>query len=118
LEYSGAILWQAYKGEIIEGAKEGGGFLGEKLGMHVRSCEENIIRIPFFVGEDKSRTWVFSMNDKKIIQLKHDQRHKDGSEDDRTQYGGTSPNAGLKDIPFFPSDQETSYLISHASHNI
>lgn len=109
---------KAYEGEIIEGGKEGDGFLGEKLVMHVRSCEENIIRIPFFVGEDKSRTWVFSMNDKKLIQLKHDHRHKDGSEDDITQYGGTSPNTGLKDIQFFPADQETSNLISYASNNI
>jgi hypothetical protein len=109
---------RAYEGEIIAGGKEGDGFLGEKLVMHVRSCNENTIRIPFFVGEDKSRTWVFSMSDTKRIQLKHDHRHKDGSEDEITQYGGTNPNTGLSDIQFFPADQETSNLIPYASNNI
>jgi hypothetical protein len=109
---------KAYEGKIIAGGKEGDGFLGEKLVMHVRSCDQSTIRIPFFVGEDKSRTWVFSMSDTKRIQLKHDHRHKDGSEDEITQYGGTNPNTGLSDIQFFPADQETSHLIPYASNNI
>jgi hypothetical protein len=109
---------KAYEGEIIAGGKEGDGFLGEKLVMHIRSCEEETIRIPFFVGEDKSRTWVFSMLDKKLIQLKHDHRHKDGSEDEITQYGGTNPNTGLSNIQFFPADQQTANLIPYASNNV
>jgi|TARA_B110000967_G_C18713700_1_gene474049 hypothetical protein len=109
---------KAYEGEIIAGGKEGDGFLGEKLIMHIRSCEEEMIRIPFFVGEDKSRTWVFSMRDKNLIQLKHDHRHKDGSEDKITQYGGTNPNTGLSNIQFFPADQETANLIPYASNNV
>lgn len=109
---------KSYEGEIIAGSKEGDGFTGEKLVMHIRSCEENTIRIPFFVGEDKSRTWVFTINEAKLIQLKHDHRHKDGSEDKITQYGGTNPNTGLADIQFFPADQHTSNLIPYASNNV
>lgn len=109
---------KAYQGKIIEGGKEGDGFTGEKLVMHIRSCEENTIRIPFFVGEDKSRTWVFTMSTDKLIQLKHDHRHKDGSEDKITQYGGANPNTGLADIQFFPADQHTSDLIGYASNNV
>ena len=55
--------------------------------MHVRSCKDKTIRIPFFVGDDKSRTWVFTMSKSNLITLKHDHRHKDGSEDKITQYG-------------------------------
>ncbi|TVZ55470.1 hypothetical protein OD91_0718 [Lutibacter sp. Hel_I_33_5] len=109
---------KAYEGKIIEGAKEGDGFTGKKLVMHVRSCKENTIRIPFFVGEDKSRTWVFTMSDEKLIQLKHDHRHKDGSEDKITQYGGSNPNTGLAAIQFFPADQHTASLIPYASNNV
>ena len=109
---------KSYEGKIIAGAKEGDGFTGEKLVMHVRSCEENTIRIPFFVGDDKSRTWVFTQSDAKLIQLKHDHRHKDGSEDKITQYGGASPNTGLDSIQFFPADQYTSNLIPYASNNV
>jgi hypothetical protein len=109
---------KSYEGKVIAGAKEGDGFTGEKLVMHVRSCEENTIRVPFFVGDDKSRTWVFTINDDQLIQLKHDHRHKDGSEDKINQYGGASPNTGLDSIQFFPADQYTSNLIPHASNNV
>ena len=109
---------KAYEGKIVAGGKEGDGFVGEKLVMHVRSCKKNAIRIPFFVGEDKSRTWVFTMTNDKLIRLKHDHRHKDGSEDKITQYGGLSPNTGLANIQFFPADQQTSDLISYASNNV
>lgn len=107
---------KAYEGTITSGGKEGDG--GEKLVMHVRSCEEKTIRIPFFVGEDKSRTWVLSLQADKRILLKHDHRHKDGSEEDLTQYGGISSNTGLADIQFFPADQHTSTLIPLASTNV
>ena len=109
---------KSYEGTIIAGGKEGDGFMGEKLVMHVRSCEEKTIRIPFFVGEDKSRTWVLSMQEDNRILLKHDHRHKDGSEDEVTQYGGMSSNTGLADIQFFPADQHTSNLIPLASTNV
>ncbi|WP_323756460.1 hypothetical protein [Roseivirga sp.] len=109
---------KSYEGEITAGGVEGDGFMGEKLVMHVRSCEDNTIRIPFFVGEDKSRTWVFTMTEDKLIRLKHDHRHEDGTEDEVTQYGGLSSNTGLDNIQFFPADQETSDLIPYASNNV
>lgn len=85
--------------------------------MHVRSCAENQIKIPFFVGDDKSRTWVLTF-DNDVITLKHDHRHQDGSEDKITQYGGTSTNSGLPNIQFFPADQFTADLIGYASNNV
>ena len=109
---------KTYEGEILSGGKEGDGFTGEKLVMHIRSCKENTIRIPFFVGDDKSRTWVFAKSKDHLISLKHDHRQKDGSEDKITQYGGSSPNTGLANIQYFPADQQTSNLIKAASTNI
>ncbi len=109
---------KSYEGTITAGGKEGDGFMGEKLTMHVRSCEGNTIRVPFFVGEDKSRTWVLTLGEDNRILLKHDHRHKDGSEEEVTQYGGMSSNTGLPNIQFFPADQHTSDLISRASVNV
>ncbi len=105
-----------YEGTIVE-APEDNSFKGKKLIMHVRSCSENIIRIPFFVGEDKSRTWVLKLENDRI-QLKHDHRRKDGTPDEVTQYGGTTPNSGLPNIQFFPADQQTADLIPYASTNV
>lgn len=109
---------KSYEGNITAGGKEGDGFMGKKLIMHVRSCDKNIIRIPFFVGEDKSRTWVLTLGEDNRILLKHDHRHRDGSEEEVTQYGGLGPNTGLADIQFFPADQFTGNLIPLASTNV
>lgn len=109
---------KTYEGTIIAGGKEGDGFVGEKLVMHVRSCEDKTIRIPFFVGENRSRTWVLTLQEDNRLLLKHDHRHKDGSEEDVTQYGGLSSNTGLPNIQFFPADEHTSNLIPLASTNV
>ncbi|EOZ95928.1 hypothetical protein A33Q_2521 [Indibacter alkaliphilus LW1] len=107
---------KAYAGEIMT-PSENDPFTGKKLIMHVVDCGEDFIHIPFFVGDDKSRTWVLTMQDGRI-KLKHDHRHEDGSEDEVTQYGGTASNTGLEKIQFFPADQETTDLIPYASSNV
>ena len=86
--------------------------------MHVRKCDENDIRIPFFVGENKSRTWVLRMNSDKIISLKHDNRHEDGTEETLTQYGGVSTNTGLANLQMFPADEHTAKILPPASTNL
>jgi hypothetical protein len=71
--------------------------------MHVRSCTANEIRIPFHVGENRSRTWVITKT-AAGLRLKHDHRHQDGSEDTLTQYGGDTLSAGTASRQEFPAD--------------
>lgn len=92
-------------------------FGGKKLIMHVRACDDNVIKIPFFVGDDKSRTWVLTFEEDRI-QLKHDHRHEDGSEDEVNMYGGRTTNSGQATIQTFPADQHTKNIIPAASTNI
>ncbi|MBL8300874.1 MAG: hypothetical protein JNN30_21240 [Rhodanobacteraceae bacterium] len=67
-------------------------FAGKPLVMHVRECNDNTVRIPFHVGDDRSRTWVITFDQPHhVLRLKHDHRHADGSEDAITLYGGSSP---------------------------
>lgn len=108
---------KSYEGEVTTPISETDPFAGKRLVMHVVNCGDGFIHIPFFVGEDKSRTWVLTMENG-LIKLKHDHRHEDGSEDKVTQYGGTSPNTGLGGIQFFPADQETADLIPYAANNV
>ncbi|RMB59446.1 hypothetical protein EAX61_07620 [Dokdonia sinensis] len=107
---------KAYEGKLVL-PEEDEAFGGKKLVMHVRSCDENQIKIPFFVGDDKSRTWILTMNDG-IITLKHDHRHEDGTEDEVNFYGGTSSNTGKSDIQFFPADVHTQQMIPGAATNV
>lgn len=110
------ICGKSYEGKVLE-APVDDEFRKLRLVMHVRACEENEIRIPFFAGDDRSRTWVFTISDD-IITLKHDHRHEDGTEDEITQYGGTASNHGLSTIQAFPADNFTAELIPAAASNV
>ena len=107
---------KAYAG-VLEIPEEDEAFGGKKLVMHVRSCSENEIKIPFYVGDDKSRTWILSRNEG-IISLKHDHRHEDGTMDAVNFYGGTASNQGKANIQFFPADVHTQTLILDAATNV
>ena len=107
---------KSFEGKVTEGA-ENDTFRDKKLVMHVRNCDEKTIRIPFFVGDDKSRTWVLTYKNDRI-QLKHDHHHEDGAEDKVTQYGGTTPNSGSATLQLFPADQQTRDLIPAAAANV
>lgn len=111
------LCGQAYEGEVIEEPKGENGFAGQRLVMHVRDCGEEMIRIPFMVGEDRSRTWVLSRQGDRI-ELKHDHRHEDGTADEVTMYGGTSTNAGRATGQYFPADEETREVIEPAFSNV
>ena len=51
-------------------------FWGKKLSFTIVKGKKSELRMPFQVGENKSRTWVLSKT-KNGLQLKHDHRHDD-----------------------------------------
>ncbi len=111
------LCGKAYEGTIANAPADDTTFKDKKLVMHVRSCEKNRIRIPFFVGEDKSRTWVLTRQKNRIL-LKHDHRHEDGKPDKVTMYGGLTTNQGSVTRQMFPADEETFKVISAAASNV
>ena len=108
---------QYFEGEIIAGGKEGDGFTGKRLLMEVMTYNDRQVKIPFYVGDDKSRTWILNYTNH-VLELKHDHRHEDGSPDKVTFYGGTATNTGSPTIQVFPADQETCALIDYACQNV
>ncbi len=110
------LCGQAFSGAIVADTSPSPDFTGKSMVMHVRSCAKDRIRIPFFVGEDKSRTWVLTRKGNRI-ELKHDHRHKDGEPDSVTMYGGTSTNTGMATRQFFPADDETVRVVAPPAGN-
>src|SRR5687768_4590346 len=51
------LCGRAYAGALASAPENDADFKGKELVMHVRACEKNQVRIPFFVGANKSRTW-------------------------------------------------------------
>lgn len=100
---------KAYAGRIIANLPPPStpdAFEGKRLVMHVRECAEDALRIPFHVGEDRSRTWVITRT-AEGLRLKHDHRHEDGSADAVTMYGGDTADLGTARRQAFPVDAES-----------
>ncbi len=110
-------LGKSYEGQITAGGKEGDGFTGKKLVMTILQAEDNLVKVPFYVGDDYSRTWIFNLEDNRIT-LKHDHRKADGNPDEVTFYGGTTTNVGTANLQVFPADQETVEIIPAAATNV
>lgn len=83
--------------------------------MHVRECSEREVRIPFHVGDDRSRTWVVTRT-ADGLRLKHEHRHADGSPDAIDLYGGDSAGAqaGSARRQEFPVDAASKAMFAAA----
>ena len=105
-----AYCGQAFEGRVTSDDPRDEAFATERLVMHVRTCGETQMRIPFHVGEDRSRTWVITRLPEDGLRLKHDHRHEDGSEDVLTQYGGDTDGPAGPVRADFPADAESQAL--------
>ena len=97
------LCGNAFEGRVVTGDAADRDFASSRLVMHVRQCGEREIRIPFHVGDNRSRTWVITRT-ATGLRLKHDHRHEDGSEDVLTQYGGDTADSGTETRQRFPAD--------------
>src|SRR5918997_2745313 len=106
-----ALCGKAFEGRITSPpAAADASFAGQRLVMHVRQCSAGTIRIPFHVGDDRSRTWVVTRTPIGY-RLKHDHRHADGSEDKLTQYGGDNVTPRTPTQQEFPPPALTKALL-------
>ncbi len=100
---------KAYSGRVVTTDPADADFAGKPLVMHVASCESDRVRIPFHVGDDRSRTWVLTRT-ATSVRLKHDHRHQDGTSDVLTMYGGDTATPGTSERQDFPVDAESIAL--------
>lgn len=98
-----ALCGQRFAGEMVSSDAADAEMASSRLVMHVRDCAPTEVRIPFSVGEDKSRTWILTRSETGV-RLKHDHRHADGTEDVLSQYGGDTLTAGTETRQEFPAD--------------
>ncbi len=111
-----ALCGKAFEGRVIDPQPADTAFARQRLVMHVRSCGDTV-RVPFHVGADRSRTWVFTRSTTGA-RLKHDHRHEDGSEDRITQYGGDARAEMTSAMLHFAADSFTAALIPAARTNV
>lgn len=104
-----SLCGQAFAGRLVTSDPADADMAGKPLVMHVASCSADEVRIPFHVGDDRSRTWVITRT-ASGLRLKHDHRHEDGKPDSVTMYGGDTAAPGTATRQEFPVDQESIAL--------
>ncbi|WP_196139023.1 hypothetical protein [Aliikangiella sp. G2MR2-5] len=105
-----------YVGKTIYPDDPNHDFAGKRLTMTVAHCSDSEIRIPFQVGQDKSRTWILKQTENGLL-FKHDHRHEDGTPDRVTMYGGYASKQSSVTASF-PADEYTAKLIPAAKSNV
>ncbi len=98
-----ALCGKSFAGRVVTTDPLDADFAGKRLVMRVTGCTATEVRIPFSVGEDRSRTWVITRT-AEGLRLKHDHRHTDGTEDELSQYGGDTETRGSASRQEFPAD--------------
>lgn len=105
------LCGQAFAGKVVTTDPADADFANAALVMHVRECKDREVRVPFHVGENRSRTWVFTRTEAGL-RLKHDHRHEDGTSDVLTMYGGDTVEPGSATRQAFPADQASKDLFT------
>lgn len=99
-----ALCGQTFAGQLVTTDAADADLAGQPMQMTVRDCSAEEIRIPFQIGEDRSRTW-FVTRTAEGLTLKHDHRDPQGQPDGLHWYGGDTASVGTANRQEFPVDQ-------------
>lgn len=90
---------------------------GEELEMFVRECTDTAVYVPFRVGNNTSRTWMFILENGETLRFRHDHRHADGTPENLNLYGGYATSSGTEFLQVFPADDFTSNMLERIKDN-
>lgn len=101
---------QSYSGTATVYPPGNTSIAGKELKLFIEKASGDSIRVPFWVGDNKSRTLLLTLHKKQGLSLKHDHRHADGSPETMTMYGGYADTSGNARGQNFPADARTAQL--------
>ncbi len=99
---------KAYAGKLVSQDAADADMASENMTMYV-DCTDGGLRIPFTVGDNRSRTWIFTKTETGL-RLKHQHNHKDGTADAVSMYGGDTADIGTATRQEFPVDDFSKEL--------
>lgn len=114
---------KAYAGQMVTADAADADLAGSAMVMAVRDCSDTRIAVPFHVQNpdgtwDRSRTWLITRTAAGGLRLKHDHRHKDGSPDAVTLYGGDTVGRGSAGVQTFPVDAESIAMFTRTGPSV
>jgi hypothetical protein len=107
---------QHFEGGLTYAIDPKNDFAGKTMSAQV-ICTATDVRIPVVVGEDRSRTWIFTRT-ATGLDLRHDHRHPDGTPDAVTMYGGLANDAGSALSQSFLADAHTFKVFPGSETNV
>ncbi|MGH8855355.1 MAG: hypothetical protein ACREWI_13885 [Telluria sp.] len=107
---------QRFEGGLSYAVDPNSDFAGKKIATQV-DCSAAGVRMPVAVGEDRSRTWIFT-RPAAGLELRHDHRHPDGTPDKVTMYGGMAQDGGTARSQSFLADAYTASIVPGAETNV
>ena len=111
-----SLCGQSFQGRVVTADPADADFAGKPLVVSVE-CAADSVRMPFRVGEDRSRTWVITRT-AGGLRLKHDHRHADGTPDEVTDYGGDTTAPGTAVRQEFPADAYSKALFVRTGRQV
>jgi hypothetical protein len=95
------LCGQTFGGRTILAEVTDRTFEPARLFMIVESCDEDEIRVPFIVGDDASRTWIFQWRNDGLTFF-HRHLRPDGTEYESSGFGGHASADGTATFQHFP----------------
>jgi hypothetical protein len=111
-----SMCGQRFEGGLTYAIDPKNDFAGKKMSAEI-ICTSTDVRLPVLVGEDRSRTWIFTRT-AAGLDLRHDHRHPDGTPDAVTMYGGMANDTGSALSQSFPADTQTFKVIPGSETNV
>ena len=96
-----ALCGRTFGGRTILAPVDDRTFEPARLYMIVDACDGDEIRVPFIVGGDDSRTWVFQMREEGLTFF-HEHLRPDGTEHEVSGFGGHASEDGSPVFQSFP----------------
>lgn len=111
-----SMCGQDFEGALTYAIDPKNDFVGKKMSAKI-ICTSTDVRLPLLVGEDRSRTWIFTRTPAGL-DLRHDHRHPDGTPDAVTMYGGMANDAGSALSQSFLADAHTFKVFPGSETNM
>lgn len=111
-----SMCGQRFEGGLTYAIDPKNDFAGKKMSTEV-VCNSADVRLPVLVGEDRSRTWIFTRG-AAGLDLRHDHRHPDGTPDAVTMYGGLANDSGTALSQSFLADTHTFKVFPGSETNV
>jgi hypothetical protein len=111
-----SMCGERYEGALTYAIDPNNPYVGQKMSTEI-ICTGTDVRLPVLVGEDRSRTWIFTRT-RAGLDLRHDHRHPDGTPEAVTMYGGLANDAGSALSQSFLADAITFKLFPGSETNV